>query len=148
MKKAALGVLSLCLLLVFCACSSSKKSSIEDYQWKMQLIQSNDINAEQNTDLSVIAVGTADDLHPHAPVVELILTAADGKLSLEDKTNHKEYEGSYLKQESTPDGIIYEVVVNGQEGYATVSTTKSSGTETPTMPINLGDYSIYFVPAE
>lgn len=147
MKKAVLGVLSLCLLLVLCACGS-KKSSIEDYQWKMQLIQSNDIDAEQNADLSVIAVGTADDLHPYAPVVELILTAADGKLSLEDKTNQKEYEGSYLKQESTPDGIIYKVVVNGQEGYATVSTTKSNGAETPTMPINLGDCSIYFVPEE
>ncbi len=148
MKKTVFGVLSLCLLLVFCACSSNQKNSIEDYQWKMQIIQSNDINAEQNADLSVIAVGTADDLHPNTPVVELILTAADGELSLEDKTNHKEYEGSYLKQESTRDGIIYEVVINGQKGYATVSTTKSNGTETPTMPINLGDCSIYFVPAE
>lgn len=148
MKKAVFSVLSLCLLLVLCACSSSKKSSIEDYQWKMQMIQSNDINVEQNADLSVVAVGTADDLYAHAPVVELVLTAEDGKLSLEDKTNHKEYEGSYLKQKSTPEGIIYEVVVNGQDGYATVSTTKSNGTETPTMPINLGNYSIYFVPEE
>lgn len=148
MKKTVFGVLSLCLLLVFCACSSSKKTSIEDYQWKMQIIQSNDINAEQDANLSVIAVGTADDSCHNTPVVDLILTAADGKLSLEDKTNHKEYEGSYLKQESTRDGIIYEVVINGQKGYAAVSTTKSNGTETPTMPINLGDCSIYFVPAE
>lgn len=148
MRKIVFGVLSLCLMLMLCACNSVKKSSIEDFQWNMQIIQSNDINVAQDADRSVVAVGKTDDLYPNAPVVELRLTAADGKLSLEDKTNHKEYKGTYLKQESTPDGITYEVVINGEKGYATVSTTKSNESETPTMPINLGNYSIYFVPKE
>ncbi len=87
-------------------------------------------------------------MYPDAAVVELILTAKSGKVPIKDETNDKEYEGTYLKQKSTPDGIIYRVVIDGKKGYATVSTTKSNGIETQTMPINLGNCSIYFYPVE
>ena len=44
-----------------------------------------------------------------------------------------------------PDGTNYKVTNDGKKGYATVAMTKyHDGTEEPTLPINLGDYSICF----
>ena len=51
--------------------------------------------------------------------------------------------------EKTPDGIIYEIVIDGKEGAATVSPTEHyEGKDVPTLPINMGEYSVYFIPAE
>ena len=45
----------------------------------------------------------------------------------------------------TPDGIDYEITIDGKNGYATVAMTKYyDGTEEPTLPFNLGTHSIYF----
>ena len=150
MKKMASVVVLLLLTFALCACGAGadNKNLIENCKWKMQIVKNNDMSSVQDDKLSVLAVGAKDDLYPNATVVELILTAKFGKISIKDETNDKEYEGTYLKQKYTPDGTIYEVVIDGKNGYATVSTTKSNGIETQTMPINLGDCSIYFYPAE
>jgi hypothetical protein len=42
--------------------------------------------------------------------------------------------------------IDYEITIDGKNGYATVAMTKYyDGTEEPTLPINLGTHSIYFL---
>ena len=51
----------------------------------------------------------------------------------------------YKVAKKTPDGIDYEITIDGKNGYATVAMTKYyDGTEEPTLPINLGTHSIYF----
>ena len=48
-------------------------------------------------------------------------------------------------EKKTPDGIDYEITIDGKNGYATVAMTKYyDETEEPTLPINLGTHSIYF----
>lgn len=98
-----------------------------------------------DTDLSVPAVGEQNSAHPYAKVVDLRLMAKDGKLTITDATNNKTYEGTYSVEDKTPEGVDYKVVIDGKEGYATVAMTEYyDGTEESTLPINLGDYSIYF----
>ena len=64
-----------------------------------------------------------------------------------DTTNNKTYSGTYKVQQKTPDGTDYEVIIDGINGYATVAQTEYyDHSEIPTLPINIGDYSIYFIP--
>ena len=66
-------------------------------------------------------------------------------LLITDATNSKTYEGTYKVVKKTPDGIDYEITIDGKNGYATVAMTKYyEGAESPTLPINLGSHSIYF----
>lgn len=117
---------------------------IEEYEWKMKAVMINDAELAQSGEL-VVAVGEADSAHPNAKIVDITLIAKDGKLTISDLTNDKIYEGSYEVSGKNPEGVDYEVTVDGKAGYATVAMTKYyDGTEEPTLPINLGDYSLYF----
>lgn len=133
-------------LVVFLAACGREEVSIEDYEWKMRTVMSNDIELADSEEV-VIAVGEKDELYPNAKVMDITLVANDGKITVEDETNKETYNGSYKVIETTPDGINYEVIIDGVSGYATVSPTEySDGTEIPTLPINMGDYSVYFHP--
>ena len=147
MRKLLSAALVLSLLFALCACGGEKGTALEDHEWKMQLAQSNDLASAQDADQRVLAVGEASDAYPDAAVAELILTASGGKLSLQDKTNGQEYTGTYSKQKSYSEGTIYEIVLDGVTGYATVSATEADGAATPTLPVNLGEVSLYFYPA-
>ena len=116
------------------------KIKIEDYDWKMRTI----MHGEDNQ-VVVDAVGKYDTAHPEAKIIDMILTAKDGKITIKDNTNNKTYEGTYTVEQKTPAGTNYKVTIDGKEGYATVAmTTYADGTEEPTLPINLGTHSIYF----
>ena len=57
--------------------------------------------------------------------------------------------GSYTVTEETSKGITYEITIDGITGYATLSPTEYYyGTEIPTLLINMGEYSLYFIPNE
>lgn len=147
MKK----ILSTLLLLVFVftlsACGSNVVS-IENYAWKMRTVMSNDIELA-DSDAIVLAVGEKDEMYPDAKIVDLTLTAKDGKLTITDATNNKTYTGTYSVEKTTSDGTNYKVTIDGKEGYATVAPTEYyDGSEVSTLPINLGEYSVYFIPAE
>lgn len=142
-----------CLLMMVCIVSLSvcgdSVAAIEDYEWKMRTIMSNDIEAIQNEDELVVAVGEADELYPDTKIVDLKLVAKDGAITLTDATNSKTYTGTYKVQQKTPKGTDYEVTIDGIKGYATVAPTEYyDGSEVPTLPINLGEYSLYFIPVE
>ena len=122
--------------------------SIEDYEWKMRAVMNNDINVSLNEDELVVAVGEVDDIHPNAQIVDLILVAKDGLITFTDATNNKKYSGTYKVQQKTPKGTDYEISINGITGYATVAPTEYyGGSEEPTLPISIGGYSLYFIPA-
>lgn len=136
--------LLLSLTLLFSSCAT-KTISIEDYEWQMRTVVSGDIETSQNEDSLVVAVGEPDELHPDAKIVNLTLIAKDGKITINDETNNKTYNGTYKVQQKTPKGTDYEITINGQDGYATVALTEYyDGSEIPTLPINLGEYGLYF----
>lgn len=147
MKKTVLilfCILTITMLLSSCA---TETISIEDYEWQMRTVMSGDIETAQNEDSLIVAVGEPDDLYPEAKIVDLTLIAKDGKITITDKTNNKTYTGTYKVQKKTPKGTDYEITINGQDGYATVAPTEYyDGSEVPILPINLGEYSLYFIP--
>lgn len=147
MKK-ILYTVSLMLLFIFSLSScASETISIEDYEWKMRTVMSGNIETAQNEDALIVAVGEPDELYPEAKIVDLTLSAKDGKITITDKTNNKTYTGTYKVQKKTPKGTDYEITINEQDGYATVAPTEYyDGSEIPTLPINLGEYSLYFIP--
>ena len=127
------------LTVVLSACGLGKVK-IEDYEWKMKTI----MHGEDNQ-VVVDAVGEDDPAHPEAKVIDMTLTAKNGKITIMDNTNNKTYEGTYTVGQKTPAGTDYKITIDGKEGYATVAmTTYADGTEEPTLPINLGTHSIYF----
>lgn len=123
--------------------------AMEDYEWKMRTVASSDMESAQAPDTLIIAVGTADELYPDAAIVDLTLTAKDGAITLTDATHGRAYSGTYEVLQKTPKGTDYEIRIDGVTGYATVAPTESyGGSETPTLPINIGGYSLYFIPKE
>lgn len=148
MKKIISILIMLSFTFTLSACNSDQ-IAIEDYEWKMRTVMRNDIEAAQNEDELVVAVGEADELYPDAEIVDVTLTAKDGEITVTDTTNSKTYSGSYTVSQKTPDGTDYEVTIDGVTGYATVAPTEYyDGSEIPTLPINIGGYSVYFIPKE
>ena len=148
MKKIIFLFLILMSIFALSACNGDVVA-IEDYEWKMGAVMRNDIEVAQNEDELVVAVGEEDDIHPNAKIVDLKLVANDGTITITDATNNKTYSGTYKVQRKTPKGTDYEVTIDGVKGYATVAPTEYyDGSEVPTLPINMGEYSLYFTPVE
>ena len=140
MKK----VLCFLLAILFFAFSlfscGATRPSIEDYQWKMRTA----IRLDGDS-FTVSAVEAEDSAHPEAKIIDMILIAQDGKITVTDLTNDKSYNGSYSLKNKTPDGADYEIIIDSLTGYGTVAMTEyADGSEEPTLPITLGDFSIYF----
>lgn len=148
MKK-ILSVFLVSLIVFTLSACNADVVAIEGYEWKMRTVMSNDMEAAQYQDELVIAVGEADELYPDAEIVDLTLIAKDGEITITDTTNNKTYSGTYEVQQKTPKGTDYEIIIDGVTGYATVAPTEYyDGSEIPTLPINLGGYSMYFIPKE
>ena len=146
MKKILSVFLMSFIVFTLSACGGDVVA-IEDYEWKMRTVASNDIEAAQAPDELIVAVGKADALYPEAEIVDLTLNAKDGAITITDRTNNKTYSGTYEVQQKTPKGTDYEIIINGVSGYATVSPTEYyDGSEIPTLPININGYSLYFIP--
>lgn len=146
MKKILSVFLMSFIVFALSACNADVVK-IEDYEWKMRTVMSNDTEAAQYQDELVVAVGEADELYPDAEIVDMTLTAKDGEITITDTTNGKTYTGTYEVMQKTPKGTDYEIIIDGVNGYATVAPTEYyDGTEIPTLPINIDGYSLYFIP--
>ena len=146
MKKSKIILLLFALSLLLCSCGTNKLS-IEDCEWKMRAVMRGGESVTSDTADFIVCVGEADEVYPEAKIVDLTLKAENGVITVEDFTNGKTYTGTYKVTAKTPKGTDYELVINGQTGYAAVApTTYYSGTEVPTLPINFGEYSLYFIP--
>lgn len=140
MKRVFTTIALLILVTVLVTGCSSKAVSIENYVWKLRTVIAND------SDASVPAVGEPDEVYPEAKVVDVTLTAKDGLITLTDTTNGKTYSGTYEVINKTAAGTEYNVTIDGFTGFASAAmTTYSDGEKQPTLPINLGEYSIYFI---
>lgn len=140
MKRIISIIMLIATLTIALSACGMGKVKIEDYEWRMRTV----MHGEDNQ-VVVDAVGEDDPAHPEAKIIDMTLTAKEGKISITDNTNDKTYEGTYTVEQKTPAGTDYKVTIDGKEGYATVAmTTYADGTEEPTLPINLGTHSIYF----
>ena len=127
------------LLLAFSACAEVRLD-IEGYEWHLRTAMT-----VKGGELTVVATDGTDAVHSEAKTVDITLKVDDGRLTIIDSTNGKTYEGTYRVEGRNPRGTDYKVTVDGKEGYATVAmTTYADGGEEPTLPINLGEYSLYF----
>ena len=148
MRRIAL-VLALVMIMLLSACGIKGKPVvyIDSYEWKLQSVMNND--TEVADEELVIAVGEQDELYPNATVVDIMLTAKDGEITITDATNNKTYTGAYKMTEETSKSATYEIVIDDIEGNATITITEHlSNRLTPTLPINLGEYTVYFLPNE
>ena len=146
MKKVLSMFLTTIMIFTLSACGGDVVA-IEDYEWIMRTVASNDIETAQAPDELIIAVGETDALYPEAEIVDLTLNAKDGAITITDRTNNKTYSWTYEVQQKTPKGTDYEIIINGVSGYATVSPTEYyDGSEIPTLPININGYALYFIP--
>ena len=137
--KTAIAFILIFSVLTMSLFSCGTRPKIDDYEWHLRVAMCAD------EELSVLAVDESDNAHPDAKVVDVVLVAKDGKIAITDHTNDKIYEGEYKLSQMTPKGADYQITINGVSGYATVAmTTYSDGSEEPTLPINLGEYSLYF----
>lgn len=138
MKKAGLWMVLLLLILV--GCGSSKIPKIEDYNWVMTSVQSVEAGGQ------AVAYGErGSSTLETAKQMELLCQAQGGNLTLTDRTNDRTYTGTYQRSKDSPQGVIYEISVEGQQGYAAVAmTTYQDGSQQPTLIFNLGDYAVNF----
>ncbi len=138
MKK-LISVLCICILaMIFTSCGNNE-TKIEGYEWQLRTAMN--IKAEG----LVVAVGEKDEAYPDAEVIDVVLTAKDGELIIKDKTNNEIYKGAYEEMYVTSNSEDYKVIVEGEDGYATVSyTTYDDGTKELTLPITVGGYDLYF----
>ena len=140
MKRIISIIILIATLTIALSACGMGKVKIEDYEWKMRTI--GHVEGEQ---VVYDAANEERSIHPEAKIIDMTLTAKDGKITITDHTNNKTYEGTYTVEQKTPAGTDYKVTIDGKEGYATVAmTTDADGTEEPTLPINLGTHSIYF----
>ena len=93
--KRILFMIQMSLMILTLSACGGDVVAIEDYEWKMRTVASNDIAAAQAPDELIIAVGEVDDLYPDAEIVDLTLTAKDGEITITDTTNGKTYSGTY-----------------------------------------------------
>lgn len=141
MKKLCCIFLTLCLLLT--GCGKNKIPKIDAYTWEMTSVQSMDANGQ------AVAYGDrGSSTLDSAVYMELTCTAEAGILTFTDQTNGKSYSGTYSLSGTDPRSVLYQVTVDGKEGFAVVAmTTYHDGTGEPTFIINLDDYAINFFAA-
>lgn len=143
-KKVLFAVMPILLILCFFGCGNVQDTKIDEYDWSMTTVQSVAQNGK------VIAYNpdtiTEDELvYNEAKAMEIILTAQKGTITLSDKTNNKDYEGTYKLKTAEYDTAIYEIIVNGNTGNAVVSYVISSdGNRYVTLILSLGDYAVNF----
>ena len=146
MKQVRRCFIILPILLLLTSCGNSDIPKIDEYTWQMTSIQSREANG------GVIAYGeqwSADAVEEDAAELVMDCSAKEGILTLVDRTNEATYTGSYTVSCENPDGVIYNVTLNGQEGVAvTGMTTYSNETKEATFIINLGEYAINFFAAQ
>ena len=142
-RKRLLVLLSALILsfgLVGCEMLASAPR-IDENQWTMTLIQLG-VDGEP-----VFCSPQTAKNFSGLPHQELICTAQDGKLILDDCIKENQYIGTYSLTDESTQSNTYQIELAGSSGYAVTSMTKyEHGGMTPTLILVLRDYTITFLP--
>ena len=141
MKK-ILPVIMIAILILALGGCSSQAVTIENHTLKLTFIQSTEDGA---------IIGCASDYYEdhkdieNLIVVDLACDAPGTYFTIIDKTNHNTYYFNYAVKEENSETIIYDVTSDINTGMAVTSVTKADdGTETPTLIITIGEYTLNF----
>lgn len=142
MKKILSMFLVALMLIGLVGCGSKNTVTFEGYEWKLTFIQS-------NKDGSIIGCAS-EHYEAHKDigniiVVDLICSAENGNFVITDNTNNTKYSGTYTAIDESTENILYDIAASTNKGTAVSSVTKDDrGSETPTLIITIGDYSLNF----
>lgn len=137
-------LIALLPILLLCGCGKSNVPPIDSFTWEMVSVQSAADNGASIV-YGESGLGTADD----AVLLDMICTAENGVLTIMDNTNQLSYSGTYSIKDRDPESTLYDVVIEGNNGFAVTGTTSYlDESTTPTLIINLNEYVINFFPVQ
>lgn len=138
MAQKMIAVLFLVAMLLGLTACAQSDNLIEKNLWNIATVQS----IENNGAIIACAPNTAAS---DAALIDLSLSAQNGKLTLEDRTNTATYEGTYAIADSDAQSTIYAVTLNGNDGTAVLSDTKyADGTAHATLILTVGNDTLTF----
>ena len=134
LRKVTALLLLLSLVSGLAGCGSSL--SIEGGPWTMEVLQ--------DSQTGEVLAGQEKARSLPGGILDLSLTAEEGIFRMEDRTNDKTYEGTYIRAKVSPDSVIYDISVEGQAGQAVVSVTRERGRNTETLVLSTEGWSLRF----
>lgn len=146
MKKLICLTITL-ILCLFSLAGCGNKIAITEYEWQLQVAHK--LNTETMESTMLAGVESWVNTDESASVVDVVLVAKDGTITITDKTNNKTYSGSYKHTDTSVKEMMYEFSIGNLQGHGVTAYTEyNNGTKTPTLPITLIDgdvqYSLHF----
>ncbi len=134
MKKAVLILPILVLaILTLSGCNNTETKLIDTFTWQMTTIQ----NGKDGS--AVACAPELAEIHEGAKPLRLTCKAKNGNLST----------GEYLLKQVELRETIYNISIEGNEGYGVTSmTTYHDGGQNPTFIIRIDPYTINFEPGD
>lgn len=118
------------VLMLLSGCGQKSVLQIENHSWQAASI----ILTEENGTVS----RTKDNL-------DLVCTAHDGILTMENRASGECWEGTYTLLENQNGTAIYTLSLAGEEGHAVVSETAYQDRDTvPTLVLTVEQVTLYF----
>ncbi len=141
MKSKVIYIVLIITIALFCTVGcQANVVKIEEYEWELVRVL-----VLENESVKIMASNEENDILDGAERVDMTLKAENGKITITDHINNHTYLGTYERTQTTPQSTDYTLIIDGQKGHATVAmTTYADGTQTPTLPISLGDYTLQF----
>lgn len=141
--KILVWALSTLLLFSFSGCGNISDApsavSIDEYEWSFSTLQTGE-------DGAVIACSKQNKAaYKEAAELEMDCAAKDGILTLNHLTNGTIFQGTYRQTGASGQTAMYEITFGEESGTAASSVTiYSDGSETPTLVLTVGHYSLQF----
>lgn len=133
-------ILALIMIFTFTACGEID-IKIEDHIWNLVTVQSTENNG------AIIAYNPNFNLEDYegVTVIEISLSAENGKLTINDKVNNATYDGTYTVTDNSFKSMIFTVSVGEKEGTAVLSDTYYKDDKTfSTLILSIDDYILTF----
>ncbi|MCD8190495.1 MAG: hypothetical protein LUD78_09810 [Clostridiales bacterium] len=128
------------ILLSLSACGSSTQTTIDQYEWTLNTVQSDSDGGEVVAcDVDYLAS------YPAAAEVSFSCAAREGTLVLTDHASGQVYSGTYAEDTANADSLLYTVQFDDSTGNATSALTKyAGGGSAPTLVLSVDGYTMYF----
>jgi hypothetical protein len=145
MKKISF-LLALLLSLSLCACGTPRAPEVTDNEWQLGSVISEENGYSEFLYVSDEYVSFFKE-GQDVPRIECTMTAKNGEITIEDKTNGKTYTGTYSDEEEfSPDATVCRVVINSKKGHAlTQRLSDADGNDLYAMSLSVGDYELFFM---